>query len=287
MNDLDQSRATNQQALMTPPITFTNPTNSNIDCTIHLDVLYPSQKDREAFDKRWVDFLSADEGHAQVLRYESDTITYPHKSWLPEKQNGKPALLLLFGNPAPHSVVKDVYFAYEGSGTEHRFWKVLRELGFTDLSGSDANIKAKFLNLEHQSPFRLGFEVIYTFPTSASKPKWSGVMGMEKLFGKKAMALITEVEKQRVQNLIKGFAGSNGAIIALQKDAYNAIADNKYDLKLAVEGQLVSSYAGTPIYGTPPTRWLYTAKMKQLLTSIKDGLVAGDERTSQVEVGHD
>lgn len=148
--------------------------------------------------------------------------------------------------------MKDVYFAYEGGGAEHRFWKVFRELGYIDLFGTDKDIKNKFLNLEYNSPFRLGFEVLYTFPSSASKPKWSGVMGLERLFGKQAI-------KQ---------------ILIVEKDAYNTVSQNTYNLNLAVNGKLSSEYNGKiKIYGTPPTRWLYTNKMKNLLFSIKEKIV--------------
>jgi hypothetical protein len=254
-------------------LSFNDLGNGNITCTLNLAALYPDTKTLDAFNKRWSEFLEADEGHAQVLSRKEDVITYPHKSWLPEKENGKPSLLLLFGNPAPHSVVKDIYFAYEGKGTEHRFWKVLRELGFTDLYGNDADIKTKFLNLDHASPFRLGFEVIYTFPSSASKPKWSGVAGVERLFGKSATAIILQAEKQRLSQVIDGFMKDGGAIVALQKDAYNAVSQNQYSLSQAAEGTLVSTYESVPVYGTPPTRWLYTTKMKGLLTDIKERLV--------------
>ena len=254
-------------------LSFNDLGNGNITCTLDLAVLYPDAKALDAFNKRWADFLAADEGHTHVLRREGDVITYPHKSWIPEKENGKPSLLLLFGNPAPHSVMKDIYFAYEGKGTEHRFWKVLRELGFTDLYGNDPNIKAKFLNLDHDSPFRLGFEVIYTFPSSASKPKWSGVAGVERLFGKSAAATILQAEKRRLSQAIDGWMKDGGAIIALQKDAYNAVSQNQYNLSQATDGALISTYKGIPVYGTPPTRWLYTTKMKGLLTDIKERLV--------------
>lgn len=255
-------------------LSFNNLGNGNITCTLDLTALYPDAKTLDAFNKRWAEFLKADESHAQVLTRKGDVITYPHKSWIPEKANGKSSLLLLFGNPAPHSVAKDIYFAYEGKGTEHRFWKVLRELGFTDLHGNDADIKAKFLSLDHDSPFRLGFEVIYTFPSSASKPKWSGVAGVERLFGKSAITTILQAEKQRLKQVIDTFMKDGGAIIALQKDAYNAVSQNQYKLSQALEGALVSTHKGVPVYGTPPTRWLYTPKMKELLTSIKENLAA-------------
>lgn len=258
---------------MHSPLIFEDLGGGNINCTLDLGALYQRAKDIEAFDKRWIEFLDSDPSNGLVLKREGDIITYPHKSWLPESTSDKPSLLLLFGNPAPHSVLKDIYFAYEGNGAEHRFWKVLRELGFTDLSGADEGIKAKFLSLNHTSPFRLGFEVIYTFPSSASRPKWSGVLGVERLFGRKAMAVMTEIERSRLATYVAQFLDNGGAIIALQKDAYNAVSHNPYNLKQAIEGKLRSTFQGAPVYGTPPTRWLYTVKMKGLLSNIRDDVL--------------
>lgn len=112
-----------------------------------------------SFDHRWQEFFASDITNPQVFTRKGNIICYLRKSWVPKKNDGRYSALILFGNPASHSVAKDVYFAYEGKGVEHRFWKVLRELGFIDLWGNDKDIKNKFLNLKYNSPFRLG-EVI-------------------------------------------------------------------------------------------------------------------------------
>lgn len=246
----------------------------NYVCTLNLKSLYPDNQDLYNFNKRWKDFYASDKINPRIIARGKNIITYPHKSWIPNKKDKRIPVLFLFGNPATHSIYKDVYFAYEGKGKEHRFWKVFRELGFVDLKGTDINIKNKFLNLKYDSPFRLGFEVIYTFPSTASKPKWSGVSGLERLFGKRTINKILEFEKARLRSTIDSFLKNGGVIIAMQKDAYNSVGNNKYNLNLAVNGKLVSDYNDqVKIYGTPPTRWLHTKKMKRLLLSIKNELV--------------
>lgn len=242
----------------------------NYLCTLNLKNLYPNNQDLLGFNNRWKDFYASDKTNSYLFTRKGNVITYPHKSWVPDKKDNRNPMLFLFGNPASHSVLKDVYFAYEGKETEHRFWKVLRELGFVNLIGTDINIKNKFLNLKYNSPFRLGFEVIYTFPSTASKPKWSGVIGLERLFGKKAISKILELEKIRLKSIIDSFLKNGGAIIAMQRDAYNSVGGNEYNLNLAVNNKLISNYNNQiKIYGTPPTRWLYTKKMKDLLLKIK------------------
>lgn len=243
----------------------------NYECTLDLKELYPTPVELTRFDAKWEEFYASDETNQYVLFRKGNIITYPHKSWIPEVASEKPSLLIVAGNPAPHSVWKDSYYAYEGKGAEHRFWKVLRELGYINLHGKDAAIKEKFLNLDYDSPFRMGFDVIFTFPSTASKPRWSGVAGLEKLFGKKYLNMLFEVEKLRLHEVISTFfRNKDGQIIAMQKDAYNAISDNKYNLTLAASRMLQSNFNGILVTGTPPTRWLHTVKMKKLLLSLKN-----------------
>ncbi len=242
---------------------------SNLLCILDLEHLYPRGEDLINFDARWEKFFVSDSSNQEVFSRNGNIIIYPHKSWVPEKEDGRPSILFLFGNPAPHSVYKDVYFAYEGKGQEHRLWKVFRELGVIDLHGDDSEIKRKFLGLDYCSPFRLGFEVLYTFPSSASELNWSGVTGLEKLFGGRAIKLLLEVERQRLMSIIEKFLRKGGTIVAMQKDSYNALSRGTYKLQLAVQGQLISKYReNIKIIGTPPTRWLYTQKMKSLLQNL-------------------
>ena len=88
------------------------------------------------------------------------------------------------------------------------------------------------------------------------------------------MVQILEAEKKRIDDVIKDFIATNGSIIALQKNAFNAVAQIPYNLKKAVDFNLISSIGTVPIYGTPPTRWLYTTKMKTLLEKIKQDILS-------------
>jgi len=241
----------------------------NVECVIDLESVY-SDGELEKFNSRWEEFLASDEANASVIKRNGNMIIYPHKSWIPWKKDDKPSVLMLFGNSASHSVREDIYFSYERNGSEHRFWKVLRELGYINISSNPKTMKQDFFNLNYESPFRLGFEVIYTFPSSASKGKWSQVAGLEKLFRKKVLKLMFESEKTRVLPLIREFTKDGGAIIALQKDAYNSVAQNSYHLNQAENFELKSGFdKSIRIYGTPPTRFLHSKKMKELLGIIK------------------
>lgn len=197
-----------------------------VSCKLDLESLYPNQRDLNEFNARWMEFMNSDQDNARVFTREGNRISYIHKSWIPNKENGKPRVLFLFGNSASHSVISDKYFAYEGNGNEHRFWRVIRELRFSNLHGKDQNLKEKFLGLEYEAPFSYGFEVIFTFPSSASQSKWSGVDGVKKLFRSKLSKVLLGEEKKRILAVIKNFLRPDDVIIAMQKDAYNAVSGN-------------------------------------------------------------
>lgn len=247
------------------------------ECVLDLNLLY-SNSDLTKFYDRYKDFCAADKFISDVVILKDNKLVYRHKSWIPKKSDHRQKVLFLFGNPAPHSVLADVYFAYEGNGKEHRFWKVMREVGLikinlteVDSMRKDKEIKEKFMDLNYISPFTIGMEVLYTFPSAASHPKWSGVAGLQKLFGKKVFNMLTYLETERILSLINEFITDNGKVISFQKDAFNALAspESKYDIKKAVSGELNSIiYNRISLIGIPPTRWLYTTKMKNILRQI-------------------
>ena len=261
---------------------YKNVSRGQFICEIDLSRLY--QKDElRRFWTRYNEFFKADHFLGKVIERKQNKLVYLHKSWIPKLSDRRPKILFLFGNPAPHSVLANVYFAYEGSGREHRFWKVMRELGIIDIppgKGDDNNLfKSNFFNLKYDSPFIVGMEVFFTFPSPASDPKWSGVMGLQRLFGKRALDQLAGEEQQRVQKTIKQFIRQKGSIIAFQKDAYNGLLeknDRPYDLKKALRGKLFSNYTKTILLaGVPPTRWMYTLKFKKVLKKVVALLIKG------------
>lgn len=255
-------------------LTFNKNKPGTYDCVLDLGKLYLSNFELKQFDDKWPTFINSDPWNEKVIKRINNKIYYQHKSWVPEKVDDRKPLLILAGNPAPQSTYEDVYYAFEINGSEHRFWKVLRKLDYIDLTFDLEKMKSNFFDLNYDSPFRLGIDVIFSFPSSVSTPAWSGVQGLKKLFGKKAFDKMFDIEKRRLHDLIQRFfVNSQATIIAMQKDAYNSIAQNEYSQHKAVEGKLSSQYTlncfSYAVYGTPPTRWLYTKKMQSVLTKIR------------------
>jgi hypothetical protein len=228
--------------------------------------LYPNLEERHKFEARLKEFRVVDEC-SKTIQYEKGIITYLTESVIPSKADVRPPLLLLFGNPTPESVNNGCFFASEKKRREHRFWKAIGDAGIISFEPLPDNNKQRtqaLFDLKYSSPYRVGLAVLYSMPSPASDPKWSGVQGLRRLFGSRALAEITKCEKQRILELIKGFIpiGSSGRVIAFQKDAGNEIKDqNKASAIIARNGRWVVSKAkcvGSEIdlYQMQPTRYM-------------------------------
>jgi len=238
-------------------------------CEIDLKKLLPTPKERERFDKKWNDFLKSDPCNKEIFKLKGDRLKYQSEHLIPSKLNDRPPLLLVLGNPASHSVKAGMFFALERGKKEHRFWKgILENAGVLKLNQPDSgktieelNIsrKKQLLNLKYKSPFRIGLCVYISIP-SGSSGKWSGIAGVHKLIGVKAMRRL-EVEKSyRIIECSKEFLSGNGVVVTFQKNAWNGLksdGDVSYSRENAKKEKLIGtlkSMPNIPLLGIPPTR---------------------------------
>ena len=257
-----------------------NPKHGIQEMVLNPKLLYPNLEERRQFEARFSEFLMVDDC-LKTIQYEKGIITYKTESVIPSMTDARPPLLLLFGNPAPESVNNGCFFAGEKNRPEHRFWMGVRDAGvisFETLHDSRDRTQALF-DLRYSSPFRIGLAVLYSMPSPASNPKWSGVQGLRRLFGAQALAEITRYERQRILELVKVFipTGSSGRVIAFQKDAYNEIKDESRGSEtVARNGRWSVSKAKCTgleigLYKMPPTRYMnahWYADLLQAATQI-------------------
>ena len=176
--------------------------------------------------------------------------------------------MLVFGNPASHSVKSGMFFAFEGNGREHRFWKsILIPSAIIDLpfnpnqSIEKLNKKRRdsLLGLNYHSPFRIGLCVFISMP-SAPGGKWGGIAGVKKLIGARGLRRLEQAETERVLECANNFVSSDGAVVTFQKNAWNALRsgnDPPYSIDRAKSGELKGSLknsADIQLIGVPPTR---------------------------------
>lgn len=263
---------------------------------MNLNLLYPDESSRGQFERRWGEFYASDGTHPELFwREDEGTLVFLTESLIPLKSDGRPSLLLLLGNPASHSVHSGMFFSYEGNHREHRFWVALRETGYLQFP-SDAFLsyrpwqerslvrKREFYNLEYRSPFRVGLAVYFSLPSPASGSSWSGVIGLKRLLGQKALSAIADEEERRVGSIIRDFVASDGAVIAFQRDAYEGVrAPNAptYFIDLARRGELYGSCKHKPdvcLMGVPPTRYLHSNQVRDILVRFRVQLLEGLSR---------
>jgi len=266
-------------------IVFRPKSPGQLECELDLEKLFSSDEDLQNFERNWKPFLASDRDNSELFLRRGGKLIYLTEQLIPDKTDERPPLLLILGNPASHSIKAGMFFSFESKGQEHRFWKdILRPAGIIDLA-VDENLsiekrnkgrRERLLDLDYESPFRIGLAVYISMPSAASGP-WSGVDGIRKLFGKKAMKRLEAAERLRILEISGKFLGTKGAIAAFQKNAWEGLRspdDPPYRLDAARTGGLKGKLSGMPkipLYCVPPTRLAGPARvvLKQYLIPDK------------------
>jgi hypothetical protein len=202
-----------------------------------------------------------------VYQLEGDSLRYRTEQLIPTKRDQRPPFLLILGNPATHSIIAGMFFAFKEDGRENRFWKhLLRPAGVFDIATDEGPPESlnqrrmkRMMALDYGSPFRIGLCVFISMPSAAGGP-WAGVAGVRKLLGSKALSQLEIVERERIIRYSKKFLEPEGIAVAFQRNAWEGLRsenDPSYALDLAKRGELIGSLCGmqdVPLYGVPPTR---------------------------------
>jgi len=254
-------------AIRTKSLTCRETKPGQLECVLDLDLLLPDDRERKRFEAKWPEFLASDPANAYVYQRKGRRLAYLTEHLVPAKIDKRPPLLLILGNPASHSVKAGMFFSFEGKGREHRFWNILRKSNVLNLDldaglpvgRRNARRRDRLFKLDYDSPFRIGLAVFVSMPSAASGP-WSGVAGVRKLIGARAMRRLEAAERERILECARAFLSKGGAAIAFQKNAWEGLRspnDPPYKIDKAKAGKLRGYMAGLsriPLYGVPPTR---------------------------------
>jgi hypothetical protein len=270
-----------------------------LKCEIDLQKLFPATapKERDRFDNKWNDFLDSDRCNKDIFELEGDLLRYQSEQLIPSNSNDRTPLLLVLGNPASHSVKAGMFFALEKNKKYHRFWKgILENAGVLKFNQPGNNATAKEMNesrkeqlleLSYESTFRIGLCVYISIPsTSDGKSPWSGVVGVQKLIGSKAMEKLEKEETLRVIECAKKFLTPNGIAVAFQKNAWNGLKSDEdilYSIENARKGKLkgtLKDIPNIPLIGVPPTRLSGPCSdvIRKLLTQRKYKLLPKEDK---------
>ena len=271
-------------------LTYDEKSPGRLECRVDLSALYPTKSEFAEFEEPYNQFRSCDESTRTVYELKGHKLIYQSEQLIPSKASRKPPLLLIFGNPASHSVVAGCFFAYK-DGCENRFWKSLlceagvvrfaSDNGLSDQQQNSMRMK-QALSLEYESPFRIGLCVYISMPSSAGG-RWAGVAGIRKLFGSQPLKRLEAFETERILDLAKRFLTNRGIAVTFQQNAWEGLRsenDPHYSIGNAREGKLRGSLRGMPdvrLLGVPPTRLIGPARdvLRQLLSEEGYKLVPG------------
>jgi len=249
-----------------PLFTYRNLPGVKLECTIDLSKLFPDEKDRNEFQTNLKKFCNLQPTVCNIIRESENDLKYQSEQLIPTKKDKRPPVLFVFGNPAIHSIKNNMFFSSEGkNGGEHRFWKsILPKAGIDNLNfkgiigESERNIRRlqALLQLNYEAPVRIGLCVFISFPSAASGD-YSGIQGVKRLFGSKALDELVKYERKRVLAMIKEFVTPDGAVFTFQTDAWNPPIRSS-------SNSLVSAYGKgfkTVFLRNPPVK-LYTYIVK-------------------------
>jgi hypothetical protein len=242
-------------------------------CKIDINDLFASGKEKKVFFNKKDFFLNSDENNKMIYKINDDCIEYRSEELIPKMIDDRPVLLFVLGNPASHSINSEMFFSFEANNKEHRFWKkIIRESGIklslSDICSSSSQKmsleeqntirKKKILQLDYDSPFRIGLSVFHSMPSGASG-KWSGVAGIHKLLGIQALRRLEQEEKKRALETIETFITGKGAVVVFQKNAWENLksdGDPDYEKKVVDREGLRGTVCNRNIdlICLPPTR---------------------------------
>ena len=170
--------------------------------------LYPEPEEHHQFEARLNEFLKIDNA-SRIMDYSNGLLAYLTESVIPPGRIqthlcysfSEILLLTRLGISAflqVRKVKKNIDSGQPWKRAAFPFKK-------TTLDINSQRTKALF-DLDYASDFRIGLAVFYSMPSPASDPKWNGVAGLRRLFHAKALSVIADSEKRRINHLIDRFA---------------------------------------------------------------------------------
>ena len=207
---------------------------------VELDINKPLDADR--FEKSLRDYYSSEVAAAQhgqegSLNYscKNGNFRYESETLLPNdnvEDKGKKKVLLVFGNPAVHSVTNGMFFFSRTNGYRHQLWGKLARAGLIQRydSGKKKHSDKRNDEAEHHrdailngtcsEDYLLGLTTFFSLPT------WSndGVKMVRELFNG-ALDQLAKIETDR----IFAYPFSNGAtLIFTERSSYDCFTSYSY-----------------------------------------------------------
>jgi hypothetical protein len=172
-----------------------------------------------------------DDDIGDVYKYDGNKLTYTSETIFPPKRYvNKQKVLIVFGNPAFHSIKKKMFFFSRAKNQRHGMWAKLEKANLIkpvrinddDLMLArkrEAKERKKMISSGQASEkYCLGLTTFYSFPTPV-RGRFRDVQGAEKLFRPILKKIIIPFEINRI--LAYSFT-QDAILIFVQKSSYEA-----------------------------------------------------------------
>ncbi|MBF0100855.1 MAG: DUF726 domain-containing protein, partial [Desulfobacterales bacterium] len=178
-------------------------------------------------------FINDLNGHP-IIRINKNALSYTSESIFPNNLDSKKEkILLVFGNPATHSIRYGMFLFSKANLARHNIWKKLHDaklIRFVDYSKlnnlsqmeireAEANERRKMiLDGETSEKYLVGLTTFYSFPTPVvEKYKYSNVTGVVNFFDS-MIDSINAIETKRILNYP---FSENATLVFIQKSSFD------------------------------------------------------------------
>ena len=206
--------------------------NGQYTVTINLRGIPGSEKLQDL--EEIIDEISndCDDDINDIYKYDGKRLTYTSETLFPPNRYvNKQKVLIVFGNPAIHSIKNKMFFFSRAKNHRHGMWGKLEKANLIKrVRINDDNLmlarkmeakerKKLILSGEASERYCLGLTTFYSFPTPVHG-KFRDVQGAERLFRPILEDVIIPFEIKRV--LSYPFA-QDAILVFVQKSSYNAL----------------------------------------------------------------
>ena len=186
--------------------------NGQYTVTINLRGISNSEKLQDLEGKLKQIFHDYGDDVRDVYKYDGTKLTYTSETLIPSKRCvNKKKVLIVFGNPAIHSIKNGMFFFSRAKNYRHGMWAKLEKANLIKRVriNDDDLLKARkkeaeerkklILSGQASEKYCLGLATFYSFPTPV-KGRFRDVQGVEKLFRPILEDLIIPFEIKRIKS---------------------------------------------------------------------------------------
>jgi hypothetical protein len=173
--------------------------NGQYTVTINLRGI-PGSERAQNFDKIIYEIAgNCDDDIGDIYQYDGKRLTYTSETLFPPKRYvNKPKVLIVFGNPAVHSIKNKMFFFSRANNRRHGMWgklekaNLIKRVRINDdnlilaRAGEAEERKKMILSGQASEKYCLGLTIFYSFPTPV-QGRFRDVQGAEKFFGKQIL----------------------------------------------------------------------------------------------------